>query len=514
MPLETNSLLSNILMRQPCPYSIRKHLGVPFILLFWYCIAIGQQPYRLTLDAVVALAQQNSPDALLASTRWERSHWTYQSYLADFKPQMLLHATLPSFNRSIESITLPTGAQSYKERSFMDNRLNLSLEQDFAPTGGTVFFGSGLSRLDLFASDGIPATTAYLSNPVNIGFIQPLFQYNAMKWRKRIEPVVYEESEKQYSEAMEEVARQAANLFFNLLISQLDAEAAERDKTNADTLLVLSQGRFDVGKIAETDLLQIRLNAMQAEARLAEAQLNMQTNAEQLRDFLDLQGDVDFELIPPYDLPSVLINPDNALQLAMQHRSDVIGFSRRLLTADSEVDRARGETGITASLTGRFGLTQTGDQIDAVYMNLLDEEVVTLGFTVPIADWGKSKARRAVALSNRELVQRQVDQERENFKRTILLRAQQFGLVRRNSEIAAQSIEAARLRYEITYQRYLIGKISVTDLNLALGDQESARRAYLQSIRDFWMALFEIRGLTLYDFIQDRSLMFEAPDVE
>jgi outer membrane protein TolC len=210
----------------------------------------------------------------------------------------------------------------------------------------------------------------------------------------------------------------------------------------------------------------------------------------------------------------VLINPDNALQLAMQHRSDVIGFSRRLLTADSEVDRARGETGITASLTGRFGLTQTGDQIDAVYMNLLDEEVVTLGFTVPIADWGKSKARRAVALSNRELVQRQVDQERENFKRTILLRAQQFGLVRRNSEIAAQSIEAARLRYEITYQRYLIGKISVTDLNLALGDQESARRAYLQSIRDFWMALFEIRGLTLYDFIQDRSLMFEAPDVE
>jgi outer membrane protein TolC len=335
-----------------------------------------------------------------------------------------------------------------------------------------------------------------------------------MKWRKRIEPVVYEESEKQYSEAMEEVARQAANLFFNLLISQLDAEAAERDKTNADTLLVLSQGRFDVGKIAETDLLQIRLNAMQAEARLAEAQLNMQTNAEQLRDFLDLQGDVDFELIPPYDLPSVLINPDNALQLAMQHRSDVIGFSRRLLTADSEVDRARGETGITASLTGRFGLTQTGDQIDAVYMNLLDEEVVTLGFTVPIADWGKSKARRAVALSNRELVQRQVDQERENFKRTILLRAQQFGLVRRNSEIAAQSIEAARLRYEITYQRYLIGKISVTDLNLALGDQESARRAYLQSIRDFWMALFEIRGLTLYDFIQDRSLMFEAPDVE
>ena len=495
--------------------SFRKRLCLVLCILLSLHTGYSQDTYRLTLREVVTLAQQNAPDALLASTRWKRSHWTYQSFLADFKPQILLHAnTLPRFNRSIEAVTLPGGEEAFRVRSFMDNRLNLSLEQDFAPTGGTLFFGSGLSRLDLFAAGGTPAQTSYLSTPVSVGFIQPLFQYNAMKWRKQIEPIVYEESEKQYSEQMETVARQAADLFFNLMISQLDAQAAVRDKANADTLLTLSQGRFDVGKIAETDLLQIRLNAMQAEARLAEAQLNMQTNAERLRDFLDLQGNISFDLIPPYDLPAVIINPDEALRYAMQHRSDVIGFERRLITADSDVDRARGETGVTASLTGQFGLTQTGDQLDAVYADLLDQELVTLSFTVPIADWGKSKARRAVALSNRELVQRQVDQERENFRRTVLLRAQQFDLVRRNAEIAEQSLDAARTRYQISYQRYLIGKISVTDLNLALADQESARRSYLQAIRDFWMALFEIRGLTLYDFVDNQSLMFTAPDVD
>jgi outer membrane protein TolC len=334
-----------------------------------------------------------------------------------------------------------------------------------------------------------------------------------MKWRKRIEPMVYRESEKQYSEQMEMIANQAAGLFFDLLISQLDAEAALRDKANADTLLILSQGRFDVGKIAETDLLQIKLNAMQAEARLAEAQLNMQSNAEQLRDFLDLQGQVDFDLVPPYDLPPVLIDPEEALTFALQHRSTVVTFDRRLQEAERDVDRARGETGVTASLIGQFGLTQTGADLDQVYTNLLDQEVVTLSLTVPIADWGKSRARRAVALSNLELEQRQVDQERENFRRIVMLRAQQFDLVRRNAELAKQSLDAARTRYDITYQRYLIGKISVTDLNLALADQENARRAYLQSVRDFWMALYEIRGLTLYDFVTDRSLMLTTPDV-
>jgi outer membrane protein TolC len=474
--------------------------------------ASTQESYRLTLDEVVALAQSDAPDALLAATRWKSSYWTYQTFLADFKPAILLSAnTLPLFNRSIEPVTQPTGEEVYVERAYMQNALDLSLQQDVALTGGTMYLGSGLSRLDLFATEGNAASKSYLSNPIRFGFSQPLFQFNAMKWRKKIEPVNYQESEKVYSEQMEAIASQAASLFFNLLTSQLDAQAAEQDKINADTLLVLSRGRFEVGKIAETDLIQVELNAMSAETRLAEAQLQMQTNAERLRDFLDIQGNVQFELIPPYDLPEVLIDSEKALSYAMQNRSNVVGFERRLLSATREVERAKGETGITARLEGSFGLTQTGQAVDVVYQDLIDQEVVTFGISVPIADWGKSKARREVALANLELEQRQIDQERENFKRTVVLKAQQFELVRRNTDIAERFLEAARKRYDISFQRYLIGKIDVTDLNIALTAQEAARRSYLQSLQSYWMALYDIRGLTLYDFVIDQTLMKVPP---
>ncbi len=86
--------------------------------------------------------------------------------------------------------------------------------------------------------------------------------------------------------------------------------------------------------------------------------------------------------------------------------------------------------------------------------------------------------------------------------------------MRRNVEIADKSFDAAQKRYDISYQRYLIGKIPVTDLNLALTDRENARRAYLQSVRDFWSALFEIRGLTLYDFVEQEELLRPNPEVE
>ena len=117
-------------------------------------------------------------------------------------------------------------------------------------------------------------------------------------------------------------------------------------------------------------------------------------------------------------------------------------------------------------------------------------------------------------MSRMELEQRQVEQESENFRRLVLLRAQQFDLVRRNAEIAQKSFETSQKRYYISYQRYLIGKISVTDLNLALVEQENTRRAYLQSVREFWMALYEIRGLTLYDFEEKKQLILENPEVE
>ena len=131
----------------------------------------AQGAYRLTLEEVVALAQSDAPDALLASTRWKRNYWTYQSYLADFKPAVLLNAnTLPLFNRSIEPVTQPNGEELYVERAYMENNLNVSLRQDVALTGGTLYFGSGLRRLDQFATEGNEAYRSFVSTPINFAF--------------------------------------------------------------------------------------------------------------------------------------------------------------------------------------------------------------------------------------------------------------------------------------------------------------------------------------------------------
>ena len=147
-----------------------------------------------------------------------------------------------------------------------------------------------MERIDIFKTDINPASTSYLNIPISINLIQPLFAFNELKWNKRIEPIRYQQATRTFAEEMENVAFDAARLFFEVFTQQLNVEAAERQKANADTLFNIAQGRYSVGRIAETDLLQIELRARNADATLAQANLSFQTTTEQLRNFLGLEN--------------------------------------------------------------------------------------------------------------------------------------------------------------------------------------------------------------------------------
>ncbi|MBK6947059.1 MAG: hypothetical protein IPH16_02320 [Haliscomenobacter sp.] len=175
----------------------------------------SQEPetFRLTLEEVVELAQSDAPSVQLAKTRLSNFYWQFQSFRADYKPVIGVEAILPNLNRSIQSITLPSGGVSFIQQSFMSNNLGLSLRQDIGLTGGTVILNSGINRLDVFANELNPRATSFLSNPVSISLIQPILGYNALKWNKITEPLRYKEAKQAFSENMELAAYTGVQLF-------------------------------------------------------------------------------------------------------------------------------------------------------------------------------------------------------------------------------------------------------------------------------------------------------------
>jgi outer membrane protein len=488
-----------------------KHLSTLFLMLaVLHChkeINAQTDTLILGLEDIVRLAQGDAPDVQIAQTALNNDYWRFQSLMADFKPQISFDAVLPNLNRSIDAIVLPDGSEKFINRSLMSNFAGLSVGQNIPLTGGRLSAGSGLRRLDIFQTGGVAGSVSYLFSPIQLELVQPLFRFNSLKWDKRLAPLAYEEAKKEFSENMEQVAFEAARLFFEVLIAQLNLEAARRDKINADTLYAISKGRYDVGRIAETELLQIELSVMGAEGDLAANELNLQTSSEQLRNFLGIRQAVQFKLIPPTDIPVFSIDAGKALQFAQDHRKETLAFQRRILEAQRNVEQARQESGLNMDLSIAFGLSRDAGALNEVYRDFLDNERLLLSLNIPIADWGKTRSRIEQARSNESLTQLLVEQEKINFDREVIIKVQQFDLVRYQVRLADRTYEVAQKRLDITRQRYRIGNILVTDLNLAIREEAEARRGYINALRTFWLAYFELRLLTLYDFEHERALV-------
>lgn len=481
-------------------------------LLTLYSLNAQRDTLFLSLNETINLAHSDAPDVQIAKTSYIGSYWRYRSFLADYKPIIRLEGDFPNLNRSIQSITNDNGTEKFISRSFMSNSLGVTVQQGVGLTGGRIFARTQLQRLDIFLSGSDPDQVSYLVNPITIGFFQPIFGFNTLKWNKQIEPLRYEESQRAYSENIEEVSFQTATLFFDVLIAQLNLEAAIRDKANADTLYGISKGRFEVGRIAETELLQIELRVMSADADLAASMLALQTSTERLRDFLGIREEVSFKLVPPVNIPSFIIDADKALTFGRSNRSESIVFDRQLEEAERDVAEARANSGFTMDLFLSFGLSQTAPTFNEALQNPLDQELITLGVNVPIVDWGKSKATLETAQSNAQLTRLQVAQQKVNFEREILVKVQQFDLVRNQVRIALRSYEIAQKRLDMTRKRYLIGNILITDLNLAILEEASSRQGYINALRNFWLAYYDLRRLTLYDFEKDQPLILTPPD--
>ncbi|WP_262489566.1 hypothetical protein [Jejuia pallidilutea] len=55
----------------------------------------------------------------------------------------------------------------------------------------------------------------------------------------------------------------------------------------------------------------------------------------------------------------------------------------------------------------------------------------------------------------------------------------------------------------------MLGKITITDLNIALQEKDQAIFQYLNSLQKFWQDYYILRQLTLYDFINDKKIDVE-----
>ena len=124
-------------------------------------------------------------------------------------------------------------------------------------------------------------------------------------------------------------------------------------------------------------------------------------------------------------------------------------------------------------------------------------------------DWGRRKSAVKTAEALQKFTEYQVEQDIINFDEEVLTLVRQFEMLKEQIKITRVADDIAQRRYDITKNRFNIGKISITDMNIALTEKDAAKQNYIQSLRDYWEAYFDLRGLTLYDFENGNQIISE-----
>ena len=479
-----------------------------FFLLLTVKPSVAQDSLARQYDLfeIVGLALGRSPAALQAQTRRENRYWQWRAFRSDYMPRVYLSGTLPNFTRANEAVTQDDGTVEFRPVSQNFSELNLFVTQAIGSMGTQVFVNSNLERFDDFERNN----TRFSGEPVSIGVRQSLFRYNELRWNRQIEPLLYEESRKGYSEEVEEIAIEATDIYFDVLNAQVNLAVATKNRANADTIYQIAEGRYNLGTIPENELLQLELSVMEARQDVAQAQLDLETSTLQLKSFIGLNENTSLMLALPDDIPDFPVDAEVAIREAFQNRSDAVGFERRLREAESEVAQARGGNGISIDVYASYGLTNRANNFADLYAEPENQSRVSVGFEIPLLDWGRSKSRVKRAEANYQLEQYTIEQERVNFEQRVFTQVRTFDMLRDQIKIARAADDIANRSYEIAKQRFLIGKITIVELNDALEKKDDARRQYIQSLSDFWEAYYTLRQLTLYDFAADQPLWQEA----
>lgn len=483
-----------------------------FLLLFTFNLIVQGQPdtARLTLEEVVSLAKRQSTDAQAAVNQFRNNYWQYQTFKAKQLPQLNLSGTLPDLSRSISGVTQPDGTEEFRERSLANYSADLNLSQDLPFTGGEVFANSSLKRIDIFEPQ---SSTSYLSTPVSIGYRQPIFSFNSYKWEKKIQPLKYKEANRQYLESMVQMASKATGLYFDVYAARIDLRIAEKNKANKDTLYKIAKGRFEMGKIAENELLQMELSQLNAEQSFEQSELSYENSIFRLKSFIGIEDNTILRVEAPEEPEPFMVNEEKAKTQAMNNRSDVVQFERALLEAERDVTSAKKDNSFSADLFATYGLSERAPGLDDAYTNPKDQQDIRVGLELPLLDWGRRKAKSKMAEANRELVQTNIQQQRIDFKQEVILAVQEFNRQAKQLKIAKKANKIGERRYEIAKKRFKIGKVDITDLNLAATERDRAERDFIQSLRNFWNARYQLRRLTLYDFKADQPLDFNEDEL-
>lgn len=490
---------------------MKKKLHLYFFLCS-FSATVFPQAIKLDLSRSIEIATDSSLQAFRAKNLYMANYWEYRSFKAGRLPSLSLRTTPIQYRHDFTQRYDPeNNIDVYRQQQSLYTYGNLSISQNFDLTGGTFFIDSELGYMRNF---GANTYSEFNTVPIRIGYSQALFGFNNFRWEKKIEPLKYEKAKKQFLYSMQEISEDVISYFFSLAMTQMEYDMAKENVSSSDTLYRIGEERHKIASISQSDLLTLKLDVVNAQNSLKNAEMNLKRSMFSFVSFLNMDKETAVTLELPERPKEINISPDIALQYARENNPDFMGYKQEMLEAEREVDRTKKSSNFEASISASVGFNQVADNFAGAYKKPLQQDVVSIGLTIPLMDWGVRKGRANMARNNLNVTKISIQQKELSLEQDVIMTVSDFNIRQNLISSAEEALKLATMAYNVTKERFIIGKTDLNSLILSLDRQKNAHRNYISTLRDYWLSYYKLRKLTLFDFLGQEILTEQFDRIE
>jgi outer membrane protein, heavy metal efflux system len=275
---------------------------------------------------------------------------------------------------------------------------------------------------------------------------------------------------------------QVATLFYNVQLAESTLELAQKDLKSFQETVDISEYQYKAGGLSENDYLMIKLQLLQFESDLEQAQLARVQALSDLRQLLGYESvSQNYDVAGPFEYQPVKGNLEDLQLKALQNRPDLRAAQQGVTAANSQ-------------LTLQKAIAQQDVTVQGNYSHVNGINAATIYGSIPLPIFNRNQGE--IARARFAIVQAQELEKATNGQALTDVYDAYQGL-RTNDKVVSLYIstylDVATRSRDISEYAYRHGGISLLNFLDAERSYRATQLAYRQALASYLLALEQLR---------------------
>ena len=275
---------------------------------------------------------------------------------------------------------------------------------------------------------------------------------------------------------------QVAQIFINVQLAESTLELAQQDLSSFQNTVDISQSQFNSGGISENDYLKIKLQLLQFQQDVEQAQLAKAQALSDLRQQLGYESvPLDYDVVGPFDYQPVTLRIEDLQMKALANRPDLRAAQLGITAADSQYQLAKANGKQDVTVASNYS-----------HVNALSAVTFSVSIPLPIFDRNQGEiARTHVAMT-------QAQQQQAAARGQVLTDVKDAYEALQESDRVARYfrsgyLDVSQRNRDISEYAYRRGATPLLDFLDAERSYRATQLAYRQALAAYLQALEQLR---------------------